>query len=155
MELYLGLGSNLGDRKENLLKALDLFSCKLGSAPLRVSSFIETDPVGFDSPNRFLNAVAVFDCECREDTAEDMAWKILGYAKETELLSGRAEHMIIDDSGKRIYADRQVDMDILLFGGLRMDCERLKIPHPLMKSRDFVMIPLMEVISDEMKEMFL
>ena len=101
------------------------------------SSFIETEPWGFESENKFLNAVVL--CETERTPRE-----VLLLTQQIERDMGRRKMV----NGRRVYADRIVDIDILLYDDLTVDEPDLKIPHPLMFQRDFVMIPLREVKSN-------
>ena len=140
-QVYLGLGSNLGDCRKNLERAIRLISDRVG-AVTRQSSFIETEPWGFESENRFLNAVIL--CETTQTPRE-----VLRLTQQIERDMGRRKvvggGLTVD--GQRIYSDRIVDIDILLYDDLTVDEPDLKIPHPLMHQRDFVMIPLKEINS--------
>ena len=133
-DLYLSLGSNLGDRHTLLLKAIEALVQRVGVL-VRCSSFIETEPWGFESDHPFLNAVALYRTTLtpREVLAETQAI-------EREL--GRRQKST--DS----YADRPIDIDILLYGEERVQDPDLQIPHPLMLDRPFVMKPLAEIASD-------
>ena len=131
-KIYLGLGSNLGNRKENLAYAIRFIGERVGKV-LRVSSFIETEPWGFESENTFVNAVIL----CETDLTPR---QLLGATQKIEREMGR-KHKSVDGH----YADRVIDIDILLYDDLRVDEPDLQIPHPLMLKRDFVMIPLREI----------
>ena len=131
-KVYLGLGSNLGDRKENLACAIRLIGERVGKV-LRVSSFIETEPWGFKSDNVFVNAVILCETELSPR-------QVLRSTQKIEREMGRQKKS--NDGG---YADRCIDIDILLYDDLRVDEPDLQIPHPLMLKRDFVMIPLREI----------
>jgi len=131
-KIYLGLGSNLGNRKENLAYAIRLIGERVGKV-LRVSSFIETEPWGFESENTFVNAVIL----CETDLTPR---QLLGATQKIEREMGRQKKST--DGG---YSDRCIDIDILLCDDLRVDEPDLQIPHPLMLKRDFVMIPFREI----------
>ena len=131
-KIYLGLGSNLGNRKENLAYAIRFIGERVGKV-LRVSSFIETEPWGFESENTFVNAVIL----CETDLTPR---QLLGATQKIEREMGRQKKST--DGG---YSDRCIDTDILLYDDLRVDEPDLQIPHPLMLKRDFVMIPLREI----------
>lgn len=72
---------------------------------------------------------------------------ILEICKSIERRLGREEKPLYDEEGRRIYTSRPIDIDILLFGDYRIDCEELTVPHKLMYERDFVMKPLNEIIN--------
>lgn len=132
----LGLGSNLGDRENLMARAIELLSEYLGS-PLRVSTTIETEPVGFSSPNPFLNMVALFST-----TLPPL--ELLSVTEEVERRLGRT----IKTRSGCSYSDRPMDIDILLYGDRVIHSERLTLPHPRMHERAFVLVPLAEVAPD-------
>ena len=133
--IYLGLGTNLGDRQENLTRAIEALSLALGTCKAQ-SSFMETEPWGFESENGFLNCVVAFDTELTPTELLDTTERI-----EREL--GRT----VKSTGGN-YHDRLIDIDILLYGNTVIESERLTIPHPLMHLREFVLIPLAEIAPD-------
>ena len=131
-KVFLGLGSNLGNCKRNLERAIRLIDERVGQVT-RQSSFIETEPWGFESEHKFMNAVVL--CETMKTPRE-----VLLLTQQIERDMGRRKKSV---SGG--YADRPIDIDILLYDDLTIDEPDLKIPHPLMHQRDFVMIPLNEI----------
>lgn len=135
--LYLSLGSNLGDRKATIQQALALIDERIGSV-YRVSSFLETDPVGFSSPNRFINIACLVHTMMSPLNCLHETRKI-----EQEL--GRTVKSILPD-GTIEYSDRTIDIDMLLYDDISMDTPELTLPHPRMQERDFVMIPLREIM---------
>lgn len=137
-KVFLGLGTNLGDKKNNLLTAVNNIEEKIGKVT-SLSSFYETEPWGFESENSFLNAAL-----CVETSLEPMA--ILRIIKDIEIEMGRTQKSV-----NRMYSDRIIDIDILLYDDLTMETDELTIPHPLMKERDFVMKPLMEIADDTVR----
>ena len=128
----MGLGSNLGDKVWNLQEAIRLIGERVGTV-VRQSSFIETAPWGFESENSFLNAAIC--CETEKTPRE-----VLLLTQQIERDMGRTQKSVSVG-----YADRPIDIDILLYDDLTVDEPDLKIPHPLMHQRDFVMIPLKEI----------
>ena len=132
-DVYLGLGSNLGDRHAQLLAAIELLTQRVGRL-VRCSSFIETAPWGFVSEHPFLNAVALFRTTLSPR-------ELLTATQDIERQLGRRQ------KSNGTYADRPIDIDILLYGDAVIDEPDLKIPHPLMHERDFVMRPLNEIIN--------
>ncbi len=129
--VYLGLGSNMGDRQENLDKALDLLSQRLRVE--QISSVYDTEPVGNVNQSRFLNLV------CRVHTSLAPTG-LLALAKGIELKLGRA-------SGKA-NAPRPIDIDILFYGDRVVSLPELVIPHPRLAERAFVLTPLAEIAPD-------
>lgn len=128
--VILGLGSNLGDREQTILQAIDMLASHPAIAVRRVSSLYETTPVGFTEQPDFLNTVLVLE------TSLD-AYELLEFCLETERSLGRVR--------ERKWGPRTIDIDILLFNELVADDERLTIPHPRMHERCFVLVPLAEV----------
>ena len=132
--LFLSLGSNLGNREETLHRAIALIGERIGTVQ-RVSSFIETEPWGFQSEHPFLNAV------CMVLTTLS-PYQCLSATQQIERELGRTQK-----SKDGIYHDRPIDIDLLLYGDLQISTPTLTIPHPRMYERDFVMIPLREILS--------
>ncbi|HEY78766.1 MAG TPA: 2-amino-4-hydroxy-6-hydroxymethyldihydropteridine diphosphokinase [Dehalococcoidia bacterium] len=129
--VYLGLGSNMGDRQGNLKRALDLLSQRLRTE--KVSPTYDTEPVGNPDQPRFLNLV------CQVATAlEPIA--LLTLIKGIESKLGRLPNTS--------NLPRPIDIDILFYGNLVMETEKLVIPHPRLTERSFVLIPLAEIAPD-------
>lgn len=126
---YLGLGSNLGDPKQNVLAAIS----RIGSFPLTdlssQSSLYKTAPIGMDSPNLFVNAV----CEIRTD---------LGPRGLLELCLGLEKAFGRDRARGK---DRELDVDILYYSNCIIWEYDLKIPHPRLSQRSFVLVPWSEI----------
>lgn len=139
-EVFLGLGSNMGERKQLLCQACEEIESLIGPVTAR-SAFIETEPWGYESENKFLNAVV----RCHT-TLEPMA--VLDAVQLIERRLGKSAAHATDRSEKEkpVFKDRPIDIDILLYDCLAMHHPRLVIPHPLMTQRDFVMIPLRQVL---------
>ena len=148
VDLYLSLGSNMGDRAANIENALSLLNIELKTPYKAVSSLLETEPWGFESEQKFLNAAVHYQLQFKEGyNPEAEALMILEICKDIERRLGRKEVLEYDEAGERIYHNRPIDIDILLFGDHKIDCPELTIPHKLMYERDFVMIPLKEIFS--------
>lgn len=146
VELYFSLGSNQGDRELNIEHAVSMLNIELGKPYKAISSLLETEPWGFESDDRFLNAAVLYELEFPKGyNAEAEALMILEKCKDIERRLGRTEKPLFDEKGKRIYSSRPIDIDILIFGNNRIDCEELTVPHKLMFERDFVMVPLREI----------
>jgi 2-amino-4-hydroxy-6-hydroxymethyldihydropteridine diphosphokinase len=127
--VYLSLGSNVGDREENLRAAI----AALGDAGVRVtrvSSFYETEPVDFLEQAWFLNCAV-------EGQTDVPAMELMRALRGMELRMG----------SKKLVAKgpRLIDMDILLYGSERFDTKELQVPHPRMHLRRFVLVPLAEI----------
>ena len=133
--VYLGLGTNQGNKKENLTRAIEVLSLALGEC-LAQSSFIETEPWGFNSSNSFLNCVAAFDTDIAP-------LELLDTTERIEREMGRTQK---SQGGN--YHDRIIDIDILLYGNSIIESDRLTVPHPLMHKRTFVLEPLAEIAPD-------
>lgn len=130
--LYLSLGANQGDRKKALETAAEYISERIGRI-VQASAVYETEPWGFDSNNLFLNQVLCIDTTLN-------AVDILDLTQQIEIQMGRTTK-----SSNGVYSDRVIDIDILLYGDICMQTERLTIPHPLMQKRRFVLEPLAEI----------
>ena len=132
-ELYLSLGSNLGNREQMLHRAIALIDERIGTVQ-RVSSFIETEPWGFQSEHPFLNAACMVLTKLSPE-------QCLAETQQIERELGRTTK-----SKDGIYHDRPIDIDLLLYGDLKLSTPKLTLPHPRMYERDFVMIPLREIM---------
>lgn len=151
MEVYLSLGSNLGDRERNLAQAIEQLSERLKTPYKALSSFLETEPWGFESNDKFINAVICYElAECSEWTP----LSFLALCKQIERILGRKETENHNEKGERIYSSRLIDIDILFWGKERINLPELTIPHKLMSNRDFVMIPLKEIASNQVISSF-
>ena len=131
-EVYLGLGTNLGDKEANLDMAMEEIRKRVGEI-LSLSAYYITDPWGFDSKNAFLNAV------CKISTSLSPL-DVLLTTQSIEKDLGRMKKSV---NGQ--YSDRPIDIDILLYDDIVLDSPNLTIPHPLMHKRTFVMEPLSEI----------
>ena len=146
VDLYLGLGSNQGDRAQNIEHAVSMLNMELKRSYKAISSFVETDPWGFDTDSKFVNAVVLYELELPEGyNPEAQGLMILEICKDIERRMGRTGVPRYDERGERIYEDRPIDIDILIFGDNEIDCPELTVPHRLMYERDFVMVPLREI----------
>ena len=133
MTAYLGLGTNLGvDKAANLHQAVTLLGEQAGNV-LACSSFIETEPWGFQSENTFLNAVVAIETSYSPHA-------LLRITQAIERHMGRT-HKTKDGD----YKDRIIDIDILLYGKEVIHDSDLIIPHPLIMQREFVYRPLFEI----------
>ena len=131
--IYLSLGTNLGSREDNLERALHLLQEQVG-ALLRRSSVHETVPWGFESSHMFLNL-----CVCMATSLSPL--QLLATTKQIERQLGRTQK-----SAHGHYADRLIDIDILLYDDAHINEPGLVIPHPHMYEREFVMMPLNEIL---------
>ena len=139
--VYLGLGTNLGDKEANLKAAIEEIRKRIGEIT-SLSAFYASEPWGFESENSFLNAV------CRV-TTDFPPMEVLHLTQDIERSLGRLKKSV---GGQ--YSDRLIDIDILLYDDWHIDTPELTIPHPLMWERDFVMIPLREIAPDINAETF-
>lgn len=131
--VYLSLGSNLGNRRGVMRVALRLLEQRAGNVA-KISSLHETEPWGFSSPNMFLNACAKIETTLSPH-------RVLEVTQEIERELGR-----MNKSENGTYEDRIIDIDILLYDDITVNEPDLKIPHPFMYERDFVMTPLKEIL---------
>ena len=133
MKVYLGVGTNLGDRESNLDEALALIREHVG--PVRkLSSIYETEPWGFRSKDYFLNMVMEVETKLRPSG-------LLGRILMVEANIGRLR----DSKG---YSSRIIDIDILFYGNRKFVNKTLVIPHPRLHERRFVLVPLCEIAPD-------
>jgi 2-amino-4-hydroxy-6-hydroxymethyldihydropteridine diphosphokinase len=131
--IYLSLGSNLGDKEGNILRAYTLIEQRIGHIA-RKSSLHRTAPWGFESSNDFLNSVIAIETSL---TPRELLTETQRIEKEI----GRTAKTSADGT----YQDRLIDIDILIYNDLIIDEPDLQIPHPLMNQRDFVLKPLKEI----------
>ena len=132
--IYLSLGTNLGDKEQNLLSAIKEIERRIG--PVRAqSAFLSTEPWGFKSENTFLNAAVRVETELSPHA-------LLRITQQIERDMGRTQKSV---DGQ--YHDRIIDIDILLYDDLHINTKKLTIPHPHMYERDFVLTPLREILS--------
>lgn len=135
--VYLGLGSNLGDRGKNLDVAIDYIQERIGEV-VATSAFYVTDPVGFESDNQFLNAACLVKTKLRP-------MDVLKITQKIEKEMGRQSK-----SQNEIYTDRTIDIDILLYDDKVMVSPQLNLPHSHLQERAFVLYPLAEIAGDYM-----
>lgn len=133
--VYLALGANLGDRQRSIRQAIVRIAEQIGPVE-RQSSLYETQPWGFSSSNAFINA-----CICCRTTMSP--FQVLRATQKIEKEMGRMEK-----THDEVYQDRCIDIDILLFDHLNIQTPELTIPHPLMHEREFVMVPLREILKE-------
>lgn len=126
----LALGSNLGNRESNLKIALNMLSIALGSQPEALSPILETEAIGFEGPS-FLNQAVRF-------RTTKSARTILTICKHIERQMGRTDAPEYAEDGSRIYHDRIIDIDILLYGKSKIDTPELTVPHPQVESRPYI-----------------
>ena len=135
MRIYLGLGTNLGDKELNLRVAVQKIEERIGKV-ISLSAFYATAPWGFQSDNNFLNAAAGVETSLSH-------FDILERTQRIEQAIGR-----LHKSHDGVYSDRLIDIDLLLYGDKILQDERLSLPHPLMAERKFVLEPLAEIAPD-------
>lgn len=128
-ELYLLLGTNLGDRQANINEALMRLN-KVFGTPVKQAPVIETEACGFVAPP-FLNTIVVYKSARRPEN-------ILKLCKQIERSMGRTDAPEYAPDGSRIYHNRIIDIDILFYGDIQMETPELRIPHPQVESRAFV-----------------
>jgi 2-amino-4-hydroxy-6-hydroxymethyldihydropteridine diphosphokinase len=129
-EVFLGLGSNLGDRAKNISRAIRQLKSSGKIKPIAISSYYETEPIGVQSQGNFYNCVMKMKTELDPHG-------LLNLVKSIEATMGRqpGAHML----------PRAIDIDILLYDDLDIDSADLRIPHSRLKARRFVLEPLLEI----------
>lgn len=135
---YIALGSNLGERKQNILTALNYME-QSGLKILAVSSLLETEPYGVTDQPSFINAAVKIETEL---TAHDLLRLLLAI----ELKMGRVR--------KRHWGERNIDLDLILYDDKIMKDKDLIVPHPDMQNRLFVLSPLAEIAGDVVHPVF-
>lgn len=135
MKVYLGLGTNLGDKEANLYAVVQKINERIGEIT-SLSAFYVTAPWGFSSDHSFLNAACCVESELPP----------LDLLRETQAIERELGRMKKSVDGN--YSDRLIDIDLLLYGDLILRTPELEIPHPLMTERRFVMEPLAEIAPD-------
>ena len=132
VDVYMSLGSNIGDRENNLRKAVELISRNPDIEILSISSIYETEPVYLKNQDYFYNIVLKAKVKSGLGPFE-----LLGFLKGVEFAFGRKK-------GTR-YGPRIIDIDLLYYGEMFIDSEFLKVPHPGITERKFVLVPLSEI----------
>ena len=136
---YIGFGSNIGDRLVHIQNAIHALLKTEGITLQKISSVYETDPVGYEAQEAFLNGVATIQTSLSP-------FSLLHTLKNIETVIGR-KHRIR-------WGPREIDLDILIYGDLCLQTEKLIIPHPEMHLRGFVLVPLAEIAPDLMHPVF-
>ncbi|RIN77706.1 2-amino-4-hydroxy-6-hydroxymethyldihydropteridine diphosphokinase [Staphylococcus simulans] len=135
-DVFLGLGSNVGDRENQLKEAIRLLDEQPGIKVVKVSSFYETEPVGYVDQPDFLNLCVEIQTEL---------------SPKAVLESGLAIEQQLHRVRKERWGPRTLDIDILLYGDQIIEEEDLTIPHPRMTERAFVLIPLQEIAPNKVE----
>lgn len=137
-KVYIGIGSNIGNREENCQKALELI-IKSGIKVKKCSSMIETEPWGVKEQPRFINMAIEIETELNPE-------ELLGLLKKIEGTLGRRQ--------TTRWGPREIDLDILLYDDMILKTPELEIPHPLLHKREFVLQPLAEIAPDKIHPVF-
>jgi len=132
-KVFLGIGSNLGNKEDNFKKAEGLIEKSLGTIVLK-SMVYETPPWGFHAEENFWNAVYVIETSM---LADELLWRI-----------HEIEDNFYKESSNERYASREMDIDILYFDDLFYETKELIIPHPRIHERKFVLVPLVDIAPD-------
>jgi len=130
---YVGLGSNIGDKVKNIKTALNLLDKLDNISVMKYSSFYETEPIGYEEQDWFVNAVAKLETSLSPQ-------KLLSAFMEIEQAMGRKRDIK--------WGPRLIDLDLLLYDQIYMDSPDLIIPHPMMHERAFVLVPLASIDPD-------
>ncbi len=136
---YIGFGSNIGDRLKHIQSAIHALSKTEGIAVKEISSVYKTDPVGYEAQSEFLNGVVAIQTSLPP-------LSLLHTLKDIETAVGR-QHRIR-------WGPREIDLDLLIYGDLCVQTEKLVIPHPEMHLRRFVLVPLVEIAPDLVHPVF-
>lgn len=144
-KVYLGLGSNLGDREANIREAIRLIGERVGTVASQ-SALIETEPWGFESKHPFLNGAILVETTLAPREVLTATQEIERELGKTGHHATRRSHSSPGTQESTLYKDRPIDIDILLYDDLHLKEPGLTIPHPLMYERPFVMQPLREIL---------
>ena len=136
---YVGFGSNIGDRLAYIQNAIDILSKTEEITLQKISSIYTTDPVGYEEQAQFLNGVAAIQTSLSP-------FSLLHTLKDIETALGRKH--------RTCWGPREIDLDILIYGDLCVQTEKLVIPHPEMHLRGFVLVPLAEIAPDLVHPVF-
>jgi len=136
---YIGLGSNIGNKSENILHALNLLNQNHDIKIIKISSFYETEPIGYEDQDWFINAVAELETYISPK-------RLLGILLGIEQEMGRKREIK--------WGPRIIDLDLLLYNELCLNKPDLIIPHPRMHERAFVLVPLAEIAENAIHPVF-
>ena len=136
---YIGFGSNIGDRLKHIQNAIHILSKMEEITLQKISSIYKTDPVGYEAQAQFLNGAAAIQTSLSP-------LSLLHTLKNIETTVGR-QHRIR-------WGPREIDLDILIYGDLCLQTEKLVVPHPEMHLRRFVLAPLAEIAPDVVHPVF-
>ena len=139
-QVVLLLGGNMGERERLLAKAEEWIVRTVGTV-VRKSNIYESEPWGFSAPRNFLNRVVVVETTL-------LPMEVLDRVQDIEKKLGRIRRGKNETCDERIYESRLVDIDILFYDDLILNSERLIIPHPLIAQREFVLVPLREIMGE-------
>ena len=134
--VYLSIGSNIGNRKRLIRNAIELLDARVGHV-LRQSSLYETEPWGFQSDNLFLNAAALVITTLSPQCC----------LKETQHIERQLGR--VDKTVDGAFQDRSIDIDLLMYDDLEVNEPDLTLPHPHIEEREFVQIPLQEILDED------
>lgn len=133
VDIFISLGSNIGNREDNLRKAVDLINSNPGIKIIKVSSIYETEPMYLKEQNSFYNIVLKARVDIKVSPFE-----LMGFLKGIEYDMGRRK-------AEKKYGPRIIDVDLLYYGEISVESDFLTIPHPKIEERKFVLIPLSEI----------
>ncbi|MCL2038982.1 MAG: 2-amino-4-hydroxy-6-hydroxymethyldihydropteridine diphosphokinase [Bacteroidetes bacterium] len=139
MQTILSIGSNIGNKKKNIENAIYLLHNNYNITMLNVSNFYETEPFGYKNQNWFLNIVLIADTDLSPHN-------LLIACKKIEANLGRKQ--------TTKWAERTIDIDILMYSDMILDTADLTIPHQYMHLRNFVLIPLNSIAPDTIHPIF-
>ncbi len=134
---YINIGSNMGDRPANLSRAVALISELSGGGVTSVSDVVESEPWGYVSDHMFLNVGVLLDTVLEPEVLLDLLQRV-----------ERALWPVAHRDSAGAYVDREVDVDLITYGDEVIDTARLKVPHPFMAERRFVLLPLVQLMPE-------
>lgn len=141
--VYLSIGSNSGDRRALIGRAVAALSLRLNAVSIRTSDYYRSQAWGFESTNEFLNIAVVLQFERDREWTDKEAEALLDITQSIERSISSVPHRNADGS----YRDREIDIDIIAIDNQTISTPRLTVPHPLASRRPFVTIPLGQIKS--------
>ena len=136
---FIGIGSNTGDREKSCTDAIAAIGSWPGCSAIKISSLYESEPWGYEEQDRFIN------CAVQIETGAD-AFTLLAFLQETEQRLGKEKAFL--------WGPRTIDLDLLFFNQEVIDTPALKVPHPFLHQRRFVLEPLSELAPSWMHPVF-
>lgn len=154
IEVYFSLGSNVGERKENILQAVNMLDREIGLRHFELSDLLETEPWGGAEGGLFINCVVGYRLPLAGQSPVLYCTALLDKCKFIEASLGRKSFLEYNPDGSRRYRARTIDIDILFYGRERFSTPLLSVPHPFIGQRTYVLEPLKQIATQNLKTAF-